>query len=187
MYPPLFGHLLWDTSLVIAANYPVKATEYAQKMFENFIQGIVFLTPCPTCAQSALAYVKEHPPANISSRQEAVKYVVDFHNFVNRKLGKAEMTVKEALESLVERFKKDFAELPRAMQIRQEDAKRIETLNQRLTQFESGSPVINNPNSTDSIFIYVTVAFSILTIILIIILVVVLRKNYHLRAQRNKI
>ncbi len=186
MFPPLWGHIFWDNILIIAINYPIKPTEYQQKKFQEFIESVIFLLPCGSCAVSGVVYLQQHPPINIGSRKEAIQYVVDFHNHVNVKLGKATMTPKQAVEAFDMRMKKNFVDLPRAMQIRNEDSERIKTLEQKLVSFEGGSTsLISQPSSPDNILIYVIVGLSILIVLLIIILLVLGRNHILLRRRKN--
>ena len=64
----------------------------------SFIEGIPAMLPCKDCAKHAREYVLNHESQknNIcKSRDALIKFFVDFHNSVNRRTGKPEISVEE--------------------------------------------------------------------------------------------
>ncbi len=182
MYPPLFGPVIWDTALIIALNFPEQPTDMEQRYWTDFLYGMVYLLPCPSCKLEAVRYVTEHPPL-ARTREEAVQYVVDFHNFVNKRLGKVIVTKDEATRALVKRFDKDYKDLGRAMQVRKEDAEKIQELQAQVQKLQGGGTIQSlNPLQSEA-FAWISLAEFILILIFIITIIILARR---LRHQRNK-
>lgn len=173
MYPPLFGSLLWDTLLVVALNFPKVPQDLHKRYFKDLIYGVIFLTPCPQCAGHGVEYVKSHPP-EVNSTEEAVKYVVDFHNSTNKRLGKAEFTVEEATKAIVMRMSRDFKDMPLIQQRRVEDSKRITELQAQVQKLQGGGTIHSFTGGSD-VFLYVSISLLILVVILIIVIAVMVK------------
>lgn len=180
MYPPLFGDRLWDTALIIALNFPEIAQDMHSQYFANLMYGIVYLTPCPSCSSHGVTYVVEHPPI-VRTRDQAVAYVVDFHNSVNVKLGKATMNINEAKAALLQRLEGDYKDLPRAQQMRKEDSARIIALQEQVKKLEGGGTITSN--NSDAVF-YTAIALGIALLIMIIVVILLARHNKYLRDKR---
>ena len=66
---------------------------------KNFIHGICVMLPCENCANHATAYIesKHHELDDIvSSRSNLFKFFWEFHNTVNRRLGKSDVSLADA-------------------------------------------------------------------------------------------
>ena len=127
MYPPSWGYLVWDTMLIMAMLYPEKPSEKRRAQMIDFLTNLCPNLPCPGCAGHCEVYQKDHPP-DASGRNELIKWVVDFHNAVNRRTGKREFTLEEAERTIREKYFNwsKLRELDRAQQIRREDHKAID-------------------------------------------------------------
>lgn len=88
--PRVWGNDLWKTmhrfSLAYPRNNPSLET---QKAARNFYESIKYLLPCPHCAPHYCAHFdKTFTDETVKSRKNLVKWVFDFHNAVNKRLGK---------------------------------------------------------------------------------------------------
>ena len=53
----------------------------------NFYNSIGILIPCKECSNHCLQYIRSNPP-NVNSKDELIDWVYNFHNEVNKRLGK---------------------------------------------------------------------------------------------------
>jgi hypothetical protein len=97
--PEVFGPKLWFCLHNSAHYYPENAAPtYAERM-KNIIIGLPVLIPCLTCKEHATAYIEEkkHTLMEVcKSRKTLVRFFIDFHNFVNQRLGKKIYSYEEA-------------------------------------------------------------------------------------------
>src|SRR5204863_1604740 len=162
MYPPLFGELFWDTSLVVAMSLPDKLAAIHKRYFADFIYGLVHLVPCPSCSNHGVEYVVKHPPTEIDSRSAAEAYIVEFHNSVNRLLKKATFTVDEAKKALLLRLYSDFKDMPLAMKRREEDSLRIRELQDQVQKLQGGGTITTFGTVNSEAFMWISLTLFIL-------------------------
>jgi hypothetical protein len=94
-HPESFGPGTWRTLHVLALD----ANTYAKKMqYIHIVELILSSIPClDPCREDALAYLQKNPLTkywNLTANGEDVGmfyWSVDFHNWVNRKIGKPEI------------------------------------------------------------------------------------------------
>ena len=100
--PEKFGPGTWNVLTIMALD----ANTYAKKMhFIHTLELILYKIPClDPCRKDATAYFRSHPPSaywEIRLNGEDIGmfyYMVDFHNWVNRKLGKPQVSREKALQ-----------------------------------------------------------------------------------------
>lgn len=97
--PTVFGPPAWFTYHNGSAHLPENLNSLQQLQMYGFVQGIPLMTPCSVCQPHATKYITE----NDYSLREAVKtrdgmfsWFVDFHNAVNARHGKTQMTLNDA-------------------------------------------------------------------------------------------
>lgn len=98
--PKIWGPAFWFTLHVSAAHYPEEPNPIVQNRMKHRILAIPYEIPCAECRQHAISFVeynKYRLPEVVSSRNQLVKFYVDFHNTVNRRQGKPEWTYEKAL------------------------------------------------------------------------------------------
>uniref|UniRef100_A0A6C0LVE6 thiol oxidase n=1 Tax=viral metagenome TaxID=1070528 RepID=A0A6C0LVE6_9ZZZZ len=96
--PAVWGPAMWFSLHNGAYKYPKKASPFWKNRMKSFIQGIPVMLPCEVCADHACAYIesqKHYLEEVVSGRENLIIFFVNFHNFVNRKLGKPEMSLKD--------------------------------------------------------------------------------------------
>jgi hypothetical protein len=97
--PEVFGPPMWFTLHNGASKYPSKPSPVTKQRMMYFIMGIPVMIPCQSCREHATAYIEKHIDTFddiCSSRTRLFNFFVDFHNFVNKRLGKREWTYEEA-------------------------------------------------------------------------------------------
>lgn len=97
--PDVWGPAFWFSLHNGAAQYPHKASPLWAQRMKHFIRGIPVMVPCTKCADHATAYVESRSDdldEIVSSRDKLFIFFVDFHNFVNKRLGKPLISYREA-------------------------------------------------------------------------------------------
>jgi len=97
--PEVWGPPFWFTLHNGALNYPSLANPLCIERMKNFIIGIPVMIPCETCKEHATSYIetnKDYLDYICASRDKLFKFFVDFHNFVNIRLKKPEMSYDDA-------------------------------------------------------------------------------------------
>ena len=97
--PSKFGPAYWYTFHTAALNYPYKANRFAQTHMKNFIYAIPLIVPCVACAEHAKQFTASQDVDHaVLGRQYVFTFFWKFHNFVNKRLGKREISLREAIE-----------------------------------------------------------------------------------------
>ena len=97
--PKVWGPHFWFILHNGALNYPPLANPLCIERMKNFIIGIPIMIPCETCKEHATSYIeknKDYFDYICSSRDKLFKFFVDFHNYVNIRQNKAEMSYDDA-------------------------------------------------------------------------------------------
>ena len=98
--PRVFGPPLWFVIHNSAAHYPVSPSKICQQHAIMFIKSIPYLVSCKECFLHAQEYISRSDTNELyaltSTRSSYFKWGVDFHNFVNQRLGKKEISMEKA-------------------------------------------------------------------------------------------
>ena len=86
-----FGPKLWYILHNAALAFPEYPTELVKYRMKNLILGIPYLVPCESCFEHSLEYIDNINNLDeiCSSRRKLIKFFVEFHNSVNKRLGKS--------------------------------------------------------------------------------------------------
>lgn len=96
--PEIFGNPYWFTLHNGAAHYPIKASPLCAEKMKGYIIGIPVTLPCETCADHATAFIESVRPNLdyiVSGRDPLTTFFCNFHNYVNKRLGKPEVSVED--------------------------------------------------------------------------------------------
>lgn len=99
--PKAWGPCMWFFLHTSAAYYPVSPNTNTQQAMKNFIMSLPYILPCQDCQKHAMIWVNQHLNQLgqiISSRDNLFKFFVDFHNYVNTRSGKPEISYAEAYQ-----------------------------------------------------------------------------------------
>ena len=89
-----WGNAHWNYLHSITANYPNIPKHQDKINMQSSLYHFVYNIPClEPCRESAVNYVKHNPP-KLGSKNSLFNWSVDFHNFVNDKLGKPKKSVE---------------------------------------------------------------------------------------------
>lgn len=100
----VWGPQLWFSLHNGAANYPKNDYDINTQMrqlMKGWIKGLPLMIPCAECANHAFEYITRTERIGeldnaVKNRENLFKYFVDFHNHVNRKKNKREVSIEEA-------------------------------------------------------------------------------------------
>jgi len=92
-----WGPIFWKFLHEISFQYPNSATEKEKKTHEYFLKNLSDFIPCQSCKNDYEKYIIQNPP-NLKSKTNLIKWTVDLHNHVNKKLGKREYSYEEVEE-----------------------------------------------------------------------------------------
>ena len=97
--PAVWGPAFWFTLHNSAAHYPENASPICKERCKGFIMGIPYMVPCFSCSEHARAFIDKYKNSLdevTSSRKNLFDFFLKFHNYVNVRYGKKEMTYEEA-------------------------------------------------------------------------------------------
>lgn len=97
--PEVWGPSFWFTLHNGSLNYPVSASKIISEKMKGFILGLPYMLPCPNCADHAKAYIDKNYSrldTITNGRENLFNFYVDFHNYVNSRYGKKNMSYSEA-------------------------------------------------------------------------------------------
>ena len=97
--PEIFGPAYWFTLHAGSVSYPIKASPITKEKMKHFILGIPVMLPCRNCQEHATAHIEKNfdkLDEIVSGRDSLFKFFVDFHNYVNVKNNKPEMSYEDA-------------------------------------------------------------------------------------------
>ncbi len=181
MWPELF-HKQWDAMHITMRALPrgeLSPTERAQAI--DYLRSQMPLIPCGGCSLHAMMYFAQHPPDG-STGQAFYAWTVEFHNEVNKRIGKPVYTVDEAEKELTERTTKEFQVLSRDVQRQKTDHTKIKALQEELNLFKS----IPHAHTNQGVLVYVIVSIVIACAILFLMLVFFATTTHQLRHLRNQ-
>ena len=99
--PNIWGPPLWFTLHNMASKYPINASHLYRTSMKDFINSLPYILPCETCKVHANICIEQYKTKldNIcKGRHELFKFFVDFHNSVNKRSNKTEMSYEDAFK-----------------------------------------------------------------------------------------
>ena len=97
--PEVWGPAFWLTLHNGALHYPKNASPFWTSRMKAFIEGIPILLPCERCSDHACAYIesqRHNLDQVVKNKKNLFEFFVKFHNFVNEKEGKPQITLAQA-------------------------------------------------------------------------------------------
>lgn len=88
--PDRFGPSLWQGLHYITLGYPIKPTEEQKQKYKAFFLLLKDTLPCNICANHFAENLKKMPITDtvLETKENLVKWLIDFHNIVNEATGK---------------------------------------------------------------------------------------------------
>lgn len=107
--PYVWGPAFWMSLHISAAYYPVNPSQIVRERMKQRILAIPYEVPCSSCRPHAISFIEpfrekvsedmDRLDIVVSSRDNLVKFYVDFHNKVNARYGKRQWTYEEAIKT----------------------------------------------------------------------------------------
>jgi hypothetical protein len=98
--PKIWGPHYWYNLHNSSLHYPLNASPIVKERIKNRILAIPYEISCRACQIHASAYIEQFSEKElddiVSTRDNLFKFYVDFHNSVNKRLGKPIWSVEEA-------------------------------------------------------------------------------------------
>ena len=98
--PNVWGPTAWFFFHTAASQYPLNPSFIWKQRTKQFIQGIPVMLPCEKCMKHATAYIESYTDDQlneiVSSKDALFNFFYDFHNTVNKRLGKGTMSLEDA-------------------------------------------------------------------------------------------
>lgn len=96
--PEVFGPFHWYMLHNGAGHLPDTLSPIAIKRIIGFIDGIPEFTPCEKCSEHSRFFIEssKHRIQNFKTRDDVFSFFNDFHNYVNKRLGKPEVSLETA-------------------------------------------------------------------------------------------
>ncbi len=86
-----WGSATWCLFHTLSFKLKNSHTTYANDLLKLFI-GICNNLPCPMCRREAVTMLKDSNTNLVTTRSDLIRFMWQFHNLVNQKLGKPEFT-----------------------------------------------------------------------------------------------
>ncbi len=91
--PDVFGPAFWFTLHNGTIHLPEILSPISANRIKGFLKGIPEMVPCTDCSEHARAFIEANMSKieNLQKGEDAFRFTVDFHNYVNLRLGKPVM------------------------------------------------------------------------------------------------
>lgn len=97
--PQVWGPSFWFTLHNGASKYPISASNIAKERMKGYIIGLPVMIPCLVCQIHATNFIEQHKTQLddiCSGREKLFSFFVKFHNKVNKRYNKPEISVEDA-------------------------------------------------------------------------------------------
>jgi len=99
MLPSIWGPHLWFIMHIISFEYPQQPSEYDKRIYHDFYTSLKDVIPCSDCKKHYRDFITQYPiTPHLDTRSSLIKWVIQVHNFVNKSIGKPELSVQEVLD-----------------------------------------------------------------------------------------
>ena len=96
-----FGPHYWYMLHTMALNYPNDTTDFIKEKMKCFVEALPYLLPCKDCSEHAKEFLFNHRndlQSALSSKESLFKFLWFFHNHVNDRLGKPQISLQKAFD-----------------------------------------------------------------------------------------
>ena len=85
--PNKWGPKAWDFFHSVSFSYPNNPTYQQKQSAMDFFKALPFMLPCSSCGKHCQEYLDKFPP-KVENKDQLTKWLYNFHNIVNERLGK---------------------------------------------------------------------------------------------------
>ncbi len=93
--PKVFGPGTWTVTHILGLVSDEGGRKNDYRFFSLYVYRMVHALPCAKCRRHAVRYLNKHPTPTAESFASMFEWSVEFHNVVNKKLGKPILTVDQ--------------------------------------------------------------------------------------------
>jgi len=98
-HPSQFGPHYWYMLHNMSLNYQMNPTRVARQKMRAFVEVLPYLLPCRNCSEHAKEFMASADlDKALTNRKTLFTFMWNFHNHVNKRLGKPQMSFKDALD-----------------------------------------------------------------------------------------
>ena len=108
--PNKWGPKAWDFFHSVSFSYPVNPTGEQQQAALDFFKALPFMLPCSTCGKHCEQQLKQFPP-DVKNRETLTKWLYNFHNLINQRLGKKMPSLTRSKENINHKCKYKYLHL----------------------------------------------------------------------------
>jgi len=103
----IWGPIKWIFLHIMSFNYPHKPTEKQKAYYYQEIMNLQHTLPCRACRENVIKNLKKYPllPKHLKNRKTFSKWMYDFHNVINKMLGKKCTLTYEQVREMYEHFR----------------------------------------------------------------------------------
>ena len=92
---PFIWHLIHNVAFLIPSDeYFIKYKHF----YVNFFNSLKKVIPCPICRNHYNNLINKKSPMKCNNKQSLIQWTIDIHNNINSRLGKKNMSLKDALK-----------------------------------------------------------------------------------------
>ena len=95
-----WGTVFWQALHTISFTYPNTPTTTEKTLYRTTIRNLARVLPCSVCKNHFMRYIRDNPPL-MSCKYTLSKWMVSFHNSVNRRLGKPQRAYEDIVEEYI--------------------------------------------------------------------------------------
>lgn len=97
--PSVFGPHIWAYLHISTAHLPENLNPAVAQQVKNTIAAIPVMLPCESCSIHSGNFMTSNRDRlmGLTTGSDFFKFTVDFHNFVNNRLGKRTISLNEAI------------------------------------------------------------------------------------------
>jgi Erv1 / Alr family len=99
MEPKIWGKYVWTSVHILALGYPDKPTPEDMQNYKTFYTDLWKVIPCHKCSINYKKHLDDLPiDKYLTDNMSLFRWTVEFHNIVNKELGKKEWSFEETLD-----------------------------------------------------------------------------------------
>lgn len=104
MSPDIWGKYAWLFIHFVTMGYPENPTDEDKQRYYEYFQTLQYVLPCKKCRNNMSKHLNTLPltEQSLVDRNSLVRWGINFHNVVNRSIGKPIISYNEAMHQLDE-------------------------------------------------------------------------------------
>tara|TARA_A100000164_G_C21691671_1_gene669239 strand:- start:284 stop:817 length:534 start_codon:yes stop_codon:yes gene_type:complete len=91
----VWGPNAWKFLHISSFSFSDNPSHKEKKAATDFFNSISSMLPCDICSEHCEKYLKDHPP-DVRNKTALSTWLVNFHNIINKRLGKPQISYKQA-------------------------------------------------------------------------------------------